>query len=116
MSDEVGACGVDIGYFSVHSDCPWCSGYVMFPQRPGMMTYTVQYYAVSIILMQFNWINATGNDLCGEPGHVDELIRCDISFVSIFVIPAILLLLTYIYGVYLFWGKHEYLENLAGQV
>ena len=88
----------------------------MFPQRSGIVTYTVQYYAVSIILMQFNWINATGSDLCGELSHVDELIRCDISFVSIFVIPAILLLLTYIYGVYLFWGTHEYLENLAGQV
>ena len=81
-----------------------------------IITYTVKYNAYSIILMQFNWINATGNDLCGEHSDIDELIRCDISFVSIFVIPAILLLLTYIYGIYLFWGTHEYLENLAGQV
>ena len=66
--------------------------------------------------MQFNWINATNNDLCGEHSDIDELIRCDISFVSTFVIPAILLLLTYVYGIYLFWGTHEYLENLAGQV
>ena len=48
--------------------------------------------------------------------NTTELIHCDINFVSTFVIPAILLLLTYIYGIYLFWGKHEDLESLAGQV
>lgn len=66
--------------------------------------------------MQFHWINATNNDLCGEHDGTDQLIRCDINFVSTFVIPDILLLITYVYGIYLFWGKHEYLENLVGQV
>ena len=54
--------------------------------------------------------------MCGEHGDIDEMIRCDISFVSTFVIPAILILVTYIYGIYLFWEKNEHLENLAGQV
>lgn len=66
--------------------------------------------------MQFHWINATDNDLCGEHSDINEMIRCDISFVSTFVIPAILILVTYIYGIYLFWERNEHLENLAGQV
>ena len=44
------------------------------------------------------------------------MIRCDIDFMSNFVIPGLLLLATYIYGVYLFWGKQEYFDSLAEQV
>lgn len=68
--------------------------------------------------MQFNRIDTTNKTLCGEDEDTDTVIRCDINFVSIFVIPALLLLATYIYGIYLFYGKQarEYLENLAGQV
>ena len=45
-----------------------------------------------------------------------EVIRCNVSVVSIFVIPDLLLLTTYFYGIYLFWSGQEYLQNLAGQV
>ena len=44
------------------------------------------------------------------------MIQCNVSVVSIFVIPDMLLLATYFYGIYLFWSGHEYLLNLAGQV
>ena len=44
------------------------------------------------------------------------MIRCNVSVVSIFIIPDLLLLATYFYGIYLFWSGHEYLLNLAGQV
>ena len=44
------------------------------------------------------------------------MIQCNVSVVSIFVIPDLLLLATYFYGIYLFWSGHEYLLNLAGQV
>lgn len=44
------------------------------------------------------------------------MIRCNVSLVSIFIIPDLLLLTTYFYGIYLFWSGHEYLQNLAGQV
>ena len=53
---------------------------------------------------------------CGEDIKSDSVILCDTDFVSIFVIPALLLLATYVYGIYLFWGKQEDLENLAEQV
>ena len=58
----------------------------------------------------------TNASLCGEDSDADKVIRCDINFVSTFVIPALLLLATYFYGIYLFWGKQENLENLAEQV
>jgi len=45
-----------------------------------------------------------------------EVIRCNVSIVSIFVIPDLLLMATYFYGIYLFWSGQEYLQNLAGQV
>ena len=45
-----------------------------------------------------------------------SVIRCNVSLVSIFIIPDLLLLTTYFYGIYLFWSGHEYLLNLAGQV
>lgn len=58
----------------------------------------------------------TNASLCGEDSDTDKVIRCDMNFVSTFVIPALLLLATYFYGIYLFWGKQENLENLAEQV
>lgn len=51
-----------------------------------------------------------------DHNETNNVIRCNVSIVSIFVIPDLLLLATYFYGIYLFWSGHEYLQNLAGQV
>ena len=48
--------------------------------------------------------------------HTVEVIRCNVSVVSNSIIPDLLLLTTYFYGIYLFWSGQEYLQNLAGQV
>ena len=67
--------------------------------------------------MQFRSIDTKNETFtCGEDIDTDRVILCDTDFVSIFVIPALLLLVTYIYGIYLFWGKQEDLEKLAEQV
>ena len=64
--------------------------------------------------MQF--IDVTNNTVCGEDSGTDKVISCDTHSVSIFAVPVLLLLVTYIYGIYLFWGKCECLESLAEQV
>lgn len=51
-----------------------------------------------------------------DHNETSNVIQCNVSVVSIFVIPDLLLLATYFYGIYLFWSGHEYLLNLAGQV
>lgn len=48
--------------------------------------------------------------------NITSVIQCHASFMSVFVIPDLLLMITYFYGIYLFWSGHEYLQNLAGQV
>lgn len=59
---------------------------------------------------QFELITITDHN------ETSSVIRCNVSLVSIFIIPDLLLLTTYFYGIYLFWSGHEYLQNLAGQV
>ena len=56
--------------------------------------------------MQFQWVDKTNynSSFCGEGNETDTVIRCDIDFVSVFAVPGFLLLATYIYGIYLFWG------------
>ena len=60
--------------------------------------------------LQFDLINVRDHN------ETTSVIECQTSVVSIFVIPDLLLLATYFYGIYLFWSGHEYLLNLAGQV
>ena len=107
---------MDIWCSPIYGNCFNYTSHVMFSKRCGNNCQLLLVGCYLSLSMQFNWIDTTNTTLCGEDSETDRVIRCDIDFVINFVVPGLLLLATYIYGVYLFWGKKEHFDSLAEQV
>ena len=103
-----------------------CVGWDNYKESPSKLARTLRWIWAAVFFLILNCALVTQIVCCfrrDQPLRVrllndsEQIIHCNTSVASVFIIPDILLILTYAYGLILFYrGDSDYLHRLSGEV